>query len=319
MKVPLSTEITIFVGDIFRDLRKRAQGFDPGASLITSRNYNRLLPGTYYVSLGDLENATQLISVLLQATTVVYSPPQSWSSIEMKGATENCFVKVSGIVPVCNFSPPVAKNLSAFLEIQDDRKSHQQQLWVAGCSIAAGVGIPSDERYGQLIANALELPVSFLAKSGSSIAWQADQILRSDIKSNDIIVWGLPATARFPYYIDNQIIHANKALNILDRIKNIVDIDIFDSDDLLYRNITSIYQVINFCKKINAKLVLANFRSLILSEYLNTHQEFINLANLPDLEFIDLGSDNSHPGKKQHKFYSDQLIKKIKMLYGELK
>lgn len=309
--------ITVYVGDVGEYLEKQAHAADSTAILITNVNYSNLQPGTYYVSIGDLESDNQLVSVLLQADNVIYALPLDWSSDNTKIHTEKVFSRAAGNVPIRNFAGPANSNLCTLLELNQPRQSNNQQLWVAGCSVTAGDGVELNERYGQLLADHLSLPITFLAKSGSSLIWQADQILRSDIRLGDIVVWGLTNMNRFPYYINRRLIHANAAT--IDRVRDIVDIDVFDSDDLLYRTIIEVYKVINFCRKINAKLILANMISNELPDYINTNPEFINLVDLPAWGLIDLGSDNRHPGKEQHKFYSRQLLKKINTLYGELK
>jgi hypothetical protein len=44
-----------------------------------------------------------------------------------------------------------------FLNLADSRKTNSYQLWVAGCSFAHGIGIQRDQRFGQLLAEKLNL------------------------------------------------------------------------------------------------------------------------------------------------------------------
>lgn len=308
-------QITVYVGDVTEELANNVIKMHGHASLIDHTNCNNLKSGTYYVSIGDLKSTDQFKLVLTQATNIVYLPPKNWSHPEMKQATEQCFIDLHGKINVENFMSSVSRDLYLFLGLEDKRKTESFQLWSVGCSFTAGVGVLPAERYGQLLADRLNLEVSFLAKSSSSIIWQADQILRSDIRSGDLLVWGLTALTRFPYVVDHQLIHANASPLAIHRVRHLVDISIFDSEDLLYRNIVSIYQVINFCKKTNIKLVLANLMSKELPKYLQSHNEFIDLCQE---KFVDLGSDGSHPGKQHHVFYYEQIIKKINQLYPEV-
>jgi hypothetical protein len=306
-------QITVYVGDVAEEFATNVLKINNNAILIDCNNYSNLVPGNYCVSLGNLESVDQLKFVLKQATDIVYLPPDRWTHPEIKRATEQCFLDLHGVITVHNFDFEATRNLHLFLGLEDKRKTKFSQLWSVGCSFTAGVGVSLDERYGQLLADSLNLEVSFLAKGSSSIIWQADQILRSDIRPGDLVVWGLTALPRFPYVIDHQLIHAN--IHMFDRIKHLVSIDMFDTEDLLYRTIVSIYQVINFCKKIDAKLILVSLLSKELSAYLQNYKEFIDLSPIP---YIDLGTDSLHPGKHQHIFYCDQLLKKINELYPEV-
>ena len=308
-------QITVYVGDITEEFAIKVLMIDNSATLIDCTNYSELASGSYYVSIGDLQSQDQLKAVLKQATDVVYLPPNCWSHPEMKQATEQCFIDLHGTITVHNFMSSIMRDLSLFLGLEDKRKTESPQLWSVGCSFTAGVGVLPNERYGQLLSDSLGLEVSFLAKSSSSIIWQADQILRSDIQSGDLLVWGLTALNRFPYVVDHQLVHANASPRAIDRVKHLVDIDMFDSEDLLYRTIVSIYQVINFCKQVNIKIILANLMSEKLPPYMQSFKEFIDLCGH---KFIDVGSDGSHPGKQHHIFYCKQLLKKINELYPEV-
>ena len=308
-------KITVYVGDITEELATKVLMIDHSATLIDCTNYSNLASGSYYVSIGDFKSIDQFKSVLTQATNIVYLPPKNWSHPEMKRATEQCFIDLHGTITVHNFMSAISRDLYLFLELEDKRKTESPQLWSVGCSFTAGAGVLTNERYGQLLSDSLGLKVSFLAKSSSSIIWQADQILRSDIRSGDLLVWGLTALTRFPYIVDHQMVHANASPLAIDRVKHLVDIDIFDSEDLLYRTIVSIYQVINFCKQVNIKIILANLMSKELPPYMQSFKEFIDLC---EHKFIDVGSDSSHPGKQHHIFYCKQLLEKINELYPEV-
>ena len=98
-------------------------------------------------------------------------------------------------------------------------------------------------------SNKLNLPVSFLTKVGSSNTWAKDQILRSNIKKNDIVIWGLTSAIRMPYFHNGLLRHIFAGSFISDsEIKKFLSPDRLDEQTLIYDSITSIMQVINFCK-----------------------------------------------------------------------
>lgn len=307
--------ITIYLGDVTEYLAQVAKSADPRAQLINDSNWQNLKSGTYFTSLGDLKDLKTLGAVLNQATTIVYTPPTIWSD-EHKGSSAmrswyedylnvykfRCTVK--NFNTVCEFDN--------ILHLADSRKTSEPQLWIAGCSISHGVGVTQKTRYGQLLSQQLDLNASFLTRSGSSIAWAADQILRSDVKKNDIVVWGLTSHRRFTRFNNNRLQYLTLATPALDKST----INFINSEHTLYQSVISVRQVINFCEKIGARLIIA---SLLDTTVVNYIKDFSHLIVLVDFlgrdtqdKFFDLGLDHSHPGPITHKFYADEIYKKLK-------
>ena len=314
-------KITVFVGDIDSSLADLALKHNPAAKLITSGNYKKLTAGTYYTSLGDLKDLTEFTDVLRQADIIIYAPPITWSDYKnnnsyMKIWTERYLENFYTIKQIKGFDPiaqPVI-DPELFIKLEDYRKTENPQLWIVGCSFSYGFGVEPSQRYGQLIANELDLPVSFLTKRGTSIQWAADQILRSDIRPGDTVVWGLTSSNRFAYFHNGKILEILTSAYVRNpELNKIVDINRLDLDDLLYHNVLSIFQVVNFCNKLGIKLIIANLLGDTLGPYLINRKEFISLIDQvsPVDKLLDYGTDNSHPGPLTHKYYSEQILKKI--------
>jgi hypothetical protein len=313
--------ITVYVGDVGEYLSILCHAVDPGAKLITDKNFANLAPGTYYTSIADLSTLLNFSSVLRQANKIVYAPPDKWSdqhkkTSKMQHWTEDYLNVFRFKCQVENFEPKVQINKDAVLHLVDQRKTQKKQLWVAGCSISHGIGVTEQTRYGQVLANQLNIAASFLTCSGSSIVWAADQILRSDIRSGDIVVWGVTSWSRTPFFIDNALSHVMaNSLEKHSKHHNLVNADTLASDHLFYKSLISIFQVITFCQKINAKLVIASLLDDCVCEYLKDQPNFIMLYKLWgrnwDKLFIDMGSDGTHPGYITHQFYADQIYQKL--------
>jgi hypothetical protein len=165
-----------------------------------------------------------------------YYPMNSFGKSKMKMWTEDYLKAFSHYKPIENFSmdpvPKVLENKSIILKLSDVRKTSQPQLWVSGCSFAAGDGVQSNQRYGQILSDRLNLPVSFLAESGSSVTWAADQILRSDLRENDILIWGLTSIPRINYFKNNKVHHVFPGP--CEHIKNFQKILVDSEEDILY-------------------------------------------------------------------------------------
>lgn len=316
--------ITVFVGDIYQSLADCAKSFDTDANLFQDPSDLTDQCRTYYTSLADcgLDN---LYYILNASHSIFYIEPEHWSDEEssnirsMKFWTEKFLdlfshdntKHIHGYTCKTYVTPAINHN---FLSLSDIRKVDSKQLWIAGCSVSHGIGVTAEQRYGQLIANALDLPASWLTKGSTSILWARDQILRSDIRSGDIVCWGITNTVRLPYYHENQIKHVwpgfyddNKWLNA------IISVEKLDDQDQLYQCVTAIHQVKNFCEKIGAKLYMLDVFTADKNKIRNYCTDIKNFeVCLFDNDcFLDLGFDQKHPGPLQHVSYANYFLTMI--------
>jgi hypothetical protein len=203
--------------------------------------------------------------------------------------------------------------------LKNTRTDNNPVLWTAGCSVTHGNGVDYNDRWGSLLANYLNLPEITLSQGGSSIFWAADQLLRSDIRSGDIVVWGLTNVSRVA-------ISKNWNFNpvpisdyfTVDKENQYWSLDYFESETQVLTSLREILQVVNFCQKIKVKLYIANILDFAwVSIALKDLPNFIDLTqgliiNGNTIKFIDLGTDNLHPGVKQHQQYAEKLYNFIK-------
>jgi hypothetical protein len=323
--------ITLFVGDVTPYLATAAKEFHPEADLVTSGNVHDMADGkVYYTSLGDFHNYQDFCLVLEKADVLVYCPPDRWSDTEqfsnksnMKYWTEFQIKALRSIKTITGLGPPAVPP-SDFLNQPDFRKSPAPQIWSVGCSITHGIGVHPSQRYGQLISDRLNMPVSMLTCPGSSISWAADQILRADIRTDDIVIWGITSCSRFPVYSEQigKIIHVNTSTFeselVPDLLKSSLLKRLLETQELQRQSLISIHQVINFCKKIKVKLILAGLLvdpSDDFMDYICEYENYIALTNRhginADTMFLDIGTDGSHPGPTMHAWYADQIMNKF--------
>ncbi len=302
--------ITVYIGDIDDSVRIAAESHTADAQFIFKES--TLVDGVYYTSLGDLETLNQMFRILNQADTIVYVIPEKWSSEDMKKWTEfylSYFSDRVNNLPACDYSLKM-------LELADHRASNDPQLWIAGCSISHGDAIEADQRYGELLAKQLSLPVSYLTHSGSSIEWASDQIVRSDIRSGDTVVWGITNYTRFPYW-QHSVQHVNVGYYEKNsKFNKIIPLDRLSDDNQKYRSITSIQRAVNYCNKIGAELymggviVTADF-AVALAQFSN-YKQFSGYPGINAHElFIDFGTDNKHPGPLTNQWYAQQFMHMI--------
>lgn len=316
--------ITVAVGDITEYLSQQAKHIDPDAKLITEANFHNLTPGVYYTSLGDFSRMIDFINTLDQADTLIYWPPTTWSDqnqshSNMKFWTEYYLMYFWNQKTIVNNNqvPLMDQTKNNMLQLVDSRKTNAKQLWVSGCSVTYGTGIDPEQRYGQLLADALDLPVSFLSLPSTSIQWSADQILRSDIRAGDTVVWGITNFARFSYFTDGKVERIGSSYYQLHPTFNkIVPIERLDDENMAYQNLTRIHAVLNFCKKIQAKLflfgLLVDHYDLKWTADLPNYKQLYGRFGFDDGLYLDFGTDNMHPGPITHQWYAQQMLSTIK-------
>lgn len=298
----------LIIGDRTEYLANYAKTLDESAYLIDTQNFNQTHRGSVaYTSLADLPllNFINLISKF--DFEIEYFPPDTWSSQELKNITERELLRFAYWVNIKGIDLTGEKKINTMFLV-DERKTDNAQLWCVGDSITFGIGVTSVEVWTSLVQKELKMPMSSLSHPGSSIRWASDQILRSDIRRDDLVIWGLTSAYRLPFYASNTLNpHMNKLTQKYFNLKNMTDDDIFIEEGLV-----AIQNVVNYCEKIGAKLLLAG-----LIDYDDVHHYFkrseINYIPLHrySLSFIDLGSDNSHPGPKQHKEYAERILEWI--------
>lgn len=225
--------------------------------------------------------------------------------------------KIKDTNKVQNFDWYAKINKNLFGQLTNIRQSDDKCMWVTGCSIAYGVGVTDEERYPTLLEKKLRIPMVLLAKP-SSIPWQADQLLQSDIRKGDIVVWGLTSFNRINYAngTDWKNCGISGYLN-LPKSKQYWSIDYFNSATQSIPCIKNILQVINFCKKMGATLYLINMLETTWTDFIFAQEEnYLDLTTAYDSKgrhmYLDLGTDGIHPGPVQHQKYAEAIYNLIK-------
>lgn len=314
----------LIVGKADEYLISIAKGYSSDCMLITEENFSNLQCSVGYTGPEEFSNHNNLATLLLSADSILYCPPTAgWDddknfdinnpSATTRGRLENLLLKVTKHVPVSNLIPlgnSQVDQMFSSINLVDGRAHSDQQLWGFGCSYAFGECVDISQRYINRVADALSLPVSCLAQPCSSIEWSADQILRSDIKKNDIVIWGLTTKNRFMYYSNNQVHHIN-----INSSSSVLSKELILNDDYWrYVMISHILQVTNFCNKIGAKLLLVGLLTgdddlLYLNQLPNFYQYFNGTDDVQT--YVDYGADQKHPGPKHHQLVANSIIQQL--------
>jgi hypothetical protein len=187
-----------------------------------------------------------------------------------------------------------------------------RQFWAVGCSVTVGVGVALDQTWKECVSCTLNLPYTDLCAEGSSILWQSDQICQSQIRQDDLVLWALTTQPRLPVIRNNQLFHLTPGeYKLHAEINQEFPIDLLLSTTLVYHNIQAVRRAENFCQAVGARLiVLSVIYDVEQADQLYKIREFHQVCRGPKT-WIDLGTDNMHPGPAQHKIFAENFLKII--------
>lgn len=317
----------IFIGDVDNYLSVAAHKYSPDALLLDSSNLETYLEnptGVVYTSLADIGSINSLLDICLLADQIFYRPPRHWSDTknnysEQQAWTESILCYISQFRQVDQFDPGVLKHSSlSGSTVIDTRQTAGRQIWAVGCSITEGIGVNVEQSWKSIVSQRLGLEYSSLCLNRTSIIWQSDQICQSDIKKDDIVFWGLTSHNRLPV-VDKQHNLMHLTVDTFKKNASIIEefpLEILDNNTLIYHNVMAIRRARNFCTKMGAQIVILGLLPDFDSVY-SSYQipEFRQLAIWPR-PFKDLGTDNSHPGPRQHIQYADDFLQFYQDLYS---
>lgn len=301
----------IVVGDTSTNLANRARKIDPRAILLTEQNIESFnsQSGTFYTSLGDFKNIEKFIEVLKASDFIEYLPCED-ADLDRETRGHLLLLNIATNRTIKGLE--VDHDHLTFGREFDiiDRKSDQPQIWNVGCSITSGVGVRPEQTYGAKISQHLKMPWCNLGREGSSIAWAGNQILSSDIRSNDIVIWGVTSRYRYTYWADqDHVYHVVPTTHIQHPLINEVIGELWlPSAHVAYLGLKSISMVANFCQKVGARLYfLGMFPDALVYKHLERYGRLIPCPRYQD--WIDLGADNFHPGPRQHLDFAERFLK----------
>jgi len=336
---------TLFVGGVEEYLGRLAQAHDPDSQLLLAGQKPES-GKTYYTSVADMETLENFSEVCFNAECIFYAPSTHWNTeVEPEEKTEQYWTEyiltfASQTVTVHNLpihrkkyafdlDPAALKEYFGHLPMWDQnglkgikpidtRKIDGPQIWAVGDSVTWGRAVTQEDSWKVKISKKMGLPFSNLSTNGSSIQWAANQILQSDICKDDYVFWGLTLHYRHTVVDPKQqtIKHIVANSFLRKEIKNTYPLEYVSSDTTFMQNINAIRNVYNFCKKMEAKLVILGISLDWDSMWVNYDVPcYYHPVYWPE-GYIDYGDDDTHPGPKQHDRFVEEFIRLSQEWYG---
>lgn len=214
----------------------------------------------------------------------------------------------------------------------DTRKGNgEPNLFVAGCSVSAGMFINIEQSYGSLLSEKTQMSMVLLANRSTSVDWAANQIISSDLRPGDVVVWGITAVHRLTWLTlgtDNnfQPVHCLPTMN--PKFANFMGNSAYDlvkrfmveaEQHHMLAAATKILQVKKVCEMSGARLLFGflPYSGTDIVKQLTT--AFTNDAGYVKIPYstesphwTDFGSDGAHPGPESHRLIAEAFFSKLK-------
>ena len=328
------TIINLWVGSVDEYLGIESKKIYPDSVMCDVNLYYKIVKesstvNSVYAAIGDID-VDQMRELMTWSKNIYYIPPFQWNDQQSAIQTIellNIFKeKIKTGLEHINQPRLIDTQLNS---LQAQRVSDDSTLFVIGCSVAKGVGVSTKETFATHLQTQLNMPLVVLAESATSISWAADQILRSDIRKDDVVVWAVTGLLRTWWFeieqtpVD-QSLHTyhynmftiNQSTN-LKHAKLLKKYFVHGDKHLLVQAIRQIQQVENFCNKIGAKLYfsflpLSNRENLsVLNRVFSKNTNHVTIQYKYPERWLDLGTDGLHPGPITHRYIADSFLKSI--------
>ena len=189
-----------------------------------------------------------------------------------------------------------------------------------GCSWTAGVGLedPKSQHFSYIISKHFNKNCVNLGVGGSSIGYAFERLSNIDFYENQIVVLQLTHPYRWRYYSKDkkQQIHIN--VNQPNNVRPFIEV--FNQEFLLYELIQKLklFQKIADAKKLKFAFFLIDYKGTAYSYtdqlYFYDFKSFIPYGLMQEY-YIDVGTDDIHPGPKSNEYIAKTVINFLETQY----
>lgn len=184
-----------------------------------------------------------------------------------------------------------------------------KKLWIFGCSHSHGTGlIDINHRFGQLLAEQLNLPVNFVTKPGSSLQWSLRHLLNATISTQDVVVWQVTTPHRLTLYQNTTREVMLAASN--DRCL----LEVFNDQQVFFHHCSLIDYGVKYLRAKNIKFVIASIlnQQALFYNYLEQYSKYPEYCYMPECN-LDLATDQLHVGPLSHKAIAQRLLNHLQL------
>jgi hypothetical protein len=277
---------------------------DKNSILLTDANFNHYLntPEQFHTSLGDI-TVRNLLKIAERRCKFIFINDGFDNNLLLFEKTK---IFLNSIYDTHNVIGYVRPGPMTFSEPSVPVLA-EPGIWVFGCSLSAGVGVEANEVYSAKLGQSVGLPVTTVAKIGSSTQWSLRQLLNANLQAQDIVIWQLTTIERFTV---KQPGAWPKEVMLKDQPREIV---VSTTDEQLWFDQISLVEYgVKYLRTAGIKFYMVSLdsKSPVLDRCLEQYTRYPEYCYVPDWQ-VDLGTDGLHPGPESHHLLYQFLKKKI--------
>lgn len=281
------------------------QSMNKNSKLLDNVNIE-LTESEYHTSLGDLK-IHELLSIVHKFQSIEFIEENFIDGDDITKDTLNFIRFVRHKVEPTEL---LDLEISSFADHEDIKKrTSNKLLWVYGCSHSYGTGLnDSTETYGSCLSKELNLPLNLIAKPGSSTHWSLRQLINSDLKKDDYVVWQITSPYRLSYFNGKHVQEI-----ALSNCNSRSIIDSYTDEQCFFLQLSYLNIGVQYLNSIGVKFTILSVdnREMNLNFEYSKYPEYYCATNF----VVDYGSDNLHFGPLSHKKLAIDLANHIKCLY----
>lgn len=278
--------------------------------LLTSRQQINDSVNEYHTSLGDMD-AGVILDAVSQFDVVELVADHYDQSSALFVETLILLNYLSHRMPVVGMAK---QNPVDFLsDIDLSRNNNHSMLWVFGCSHTFGVGLEhSHQRYADLVAAQLNMPVKVVAKPGSSVDWSFRHLVNCEISNKDTVVWQITTLPRFT----KKTTFDNSFTEVSLKQAHKADVLFWTDEQLFYKHLSTVNAGIKHLRSIGCKISMISLNEFSDLDYrcIMEYSKYPEYCFMPD-SICDYGNDHIHFGPATHQNIATGLVKHMESSY----
>lgn len=259
----------------------------------------------YHTSLGDM-SPSDIIKISDNFSTINFVGEKFDQSSDIYKETVVLLNYLSWSKNVTNFT--VGLPIS-FADPMFNKRPNESTLWVFGCSHSHGVGLlPDEKKFGEIVAESLNLPLMLISKPGSSLDWSTRKLVAADIKTGDVVIWQLTTPHRVSQYNGVETTEI-----MLARSTDRCLLEVFDDHQVFFKHINLLNFGVRYLRSMGVKFIMISILPKLENffyDYLIEYSKYPEYCYTPGCQ-IDFGTDQIHNGPLSHKALAQRLLDHI--------
>jgi hypothetical protein len=262
-----------------------------------------IVSAEYHTSLGDL-TATEILSIVHKFDSINFVQEQFKPKDGIYEDTVALLTYINHNKEITNFTNTECEVFVENKEIYT--RPDAPVLWVFGCSHSYGTGLRDNEqRYAELVAEGLGLPLKLVARPGGSMQWTLRHIVNAAIEPRDFVIWQIINPPRTSYFNGKHVEEI-----CFSHTKNRHLLEVYTDEQIYFTHLSTINIGVRYLRAMQSQFMLISL------DHNNEYQFRMEYSKYPEYYYcsdfaVDLGTDNLHYGPLSNKQLAITLLNHI--------